>query len=394
MTRLLLTGLTLTSLLLVSSCTPERPPSSRIIDLAAPDGTGLKATYFAAAAPGPGVLLLHQCNRQRKVWDALAGQLSAAGLNVLTLDLRGFGESSGARFDASAPADAQALRQKWPADIDVAFQYLSSQPGVTRDVIGVGGASCGVDNSVQTARRHPEQVKSLVLLSGSADLAGRQFLRQAKQLPVLAAVADDDEFRETVDLMPWVFSLSPSPAKRFVHYDRGGHGSDMFGVHPELQREIVDWYVATLKTPGSAPAAREPSFALPPSTEILTLLDQPGGAREAQRKLAEARRSNPAAIIFPEAIVNIIGYEHLQTGDVEGAVEIMDLNVTAFPQSPNAHDSLADALLAAGQKDRARRSATRALELLASDTSEPPARRTLIRESAEQKLTQLGVKPK
>jgi Flp pilus assembly protein TadD len=110
--------------------------------------------------------------------------------------------------------------------------------------------------------------------------------------------------------------------------------------------------------------------------------------------LAEARRSDPAAVIFPQVIVNIIGYEHLQNGDLEGAMEIMDLNVTAFPQSPNAHDSLADALLAAGQKDRARQSATRALELLASDTIDPPAQRTLIRESAEQKLKQPGEKPK
>jgi pimeloyl-ACP methyl ester carboxylesterase len=128
MTRLRLAGLALASSLLASSCATQRPPSNRVVDLAAPDGAGLKATYFAAAAPGPGVLLLHQCNRQRKVWDALAQQLAVAGLNVLTLDLRGFGESSGARFDMSAPTDAQALRQKWPTDIDVAFQHLSWPP--------------------------------------------------------------------------------------------------------------------------------------------------------------------------------------------------------------------------------------------------------------------------
>jgi len=58
----------------------------RVVDLTASDGTKLKATYFAAAKPGPGVLLLHQCNRQRKVWDGLAEQLSAAGINVLTFD--------------------------------------------------------------------------------------------------------------------------------------------------------------------------------------------------------------------------------------------------------------------------------------------------------------------
>src|ERR1700682_3038319 len=76
--------------LLTLSATAQQAPAARVIDLKASDDTILKATYFAAAKSGPGVLLLHQCNRQRKVWDDLAGQLATAGLNVLTFDLCGF----------------------------------------------------------------------------------------------------------------------------------------------------------------------------------------------------------------------------------------------------------------------------------------------------------------
>jgi hypothetical protein len=54
------------------------PPAARVVDLKAADGIILKASYFAAAKPGPGVLLLHQINRTRKAWDELAGQLAAA----------------------------------------------------------------------------------------------------------------------------------------------------------------------------------------------------------------------------------------------------------------------------------------------------------------------------
>src|SRR5260370_37630003 len=75
----------------------------RVVELKAPDGIVLKATYFAAGKPGPGVLLLHQCNRQRKAWDDLAGRLAASGVNVLTMDFRGFGESGGAPFCKKAP---------------------------------------------------------------------------------------------------------------------------------------------------------------------------------------------------------------------------------------------------------------------------------------------------
>src|ERR1700729_4456949 len=117
------------ALLFALSCVAPVVRAQRIVDLTASDGTKLKASYFAADKPGPGVLLLHQCNRQRKVWDSLAQQLATAGINVLTLDYRGFGESAGDPFDKLKPQQAgQLMTDKWPGDIDTAFQYLISQP--------------------------------------------------------------------------------------------------------------------------------------------------------------------------------------------------------------------------------------------------------------------------
>jgi uncharacterized damage-inducible protein DinB len=73
----------------------QQPFAPRVIALKASDGTILKASYFAAAKPGPGVLLLHQGNRTRQSWDDLAARLAAAGINTLTFDMRGYGESGG-----------------------------------------------------------------------------------------------------------------------------------------------------------------------------------------------------------------------------------------------------------------------------------------------------------
>ena len=122
------------TLALAATCAAQQTPAPHVAELTAPDGAILKATYFGAAQPGPGILLLHQCNRQRKVWDDLATLLAASGLNVLTLDFRGYGESGGKRLDqASSPQEAnQIVKEQWPADVDVAFRYLQSQPGVNR----------------------------------------------------------------------------------------------------------------------------------------------------------------------------------------------------------------------------------------------------------------------
>jgi hypothetical protein len=151
--------------------------TARDVDFKSADGTILKGTYFAAAKPGPGVLLFHQSNRTRKSWDDIARQLSEAGINALTID-----------------TDPNKTRkQRWPGDLDAAFEFLVSQPDVNRDVVGIGGAGVlGVEDSVETARRHPAEVKSLVLLSGETE--SLDFLRQASQLPELFVVADDDEY--------------------------------------------------------------------------------------------------------------------------------------------------------------------------------------------------------
>jgi len=151
--------------------------SPRVVDLKTPDGTVLKGTYSAAAKPGPGVLLFHQSNRTRKSWEDIARQLVAVGINTLTVD-----------------TDPNRTRkQRWPGDLDAAFEFLGSLPGVKRDVIGIGGAGVlGVEDSVETARRHSAEVKSLALLSGETE--SLDFLRQASQLPELFVAADDNEY--------------------------------------------------------------------------------------------------------------------------------------------------------------------------------------------------------
>src|SRR3984893_10153930 len=197
----------------------SQPSAMRVVDLKASDGTLLKASYFAAAKPGPGLLLLHQVTRQRKAWDELAGQLAAAGINTLTLDMRGHGESGGAPYDKLTGAEQNKVWRGSTDDVDTALQYLVSQPGVQRDVIGVGGAGfLGVDHSVEAARRHPAQVKSLALLSGETFLPGRQFLRQASHLPELFVVADDDEYPPTVEAMELLYIAASNPGKKLVHY--------------------------------------------------------------------------------------------------------------------------------------------------------------------------------
>jgi tetratricopeptide (TPR) repeat protein len=378
----------------------QQSPTPRVVDLKVSDGTPLKATYFAAAKPGPGVLLLHQSNRDRKSWGGVAAQFAAAGINTLTLDMRGFGESGGTRGDF----------KRMPEDVDTALQFLMSQPGVDHQVIGLGGAGWfGVTYCVEAARRHPKEVKSLVLMSGETLRDGLQFLHQASQLPELFVFSDEDEYPPTQDAMKLLYVTASSPSKKLVHYSaaedapwlwyetsdpekvpaHGGHGTDMFQVHPELPGSIVQWFVTTLiKTPGHAPAD---SLA---AASLLNQLQTPGGTMEVRQQLVEARKKDPQAQLWPEVAVDIIGEDYQRAGDIKNAIEIFQLNLLAYPDSADANDNLAGAYLANGQKDLARQYAEKALALLdshktpLSSWADTDQRRAEIRHSAEQTLTQ------
>jgi len=356
----------------------QTTPAPQVVNLKTADDTVLKATYFAASKPGPGVLLIHQSNRNRRSWDSVAGQLAAAGINTLTLDMRGLGESGG---DKHASASTRS------DDVDVAMNFLASQPGVNHDVIGAGGAGwLGVMHSVEAAQRHRVEVKSLLLISGETERDGMDFLRHASQLPELFVFSDDDEYPPTQDAMKLLYLTASSPSRMLVHYSsaedapwlwyetsdasrvpaHGAHGTDLFSSHPELPGIIVRWFVTTLvKAPGHAPAD---ALAAAP---ILNQLQNPDGLAQVMEHLMVARAKDPQAQLWPEAAVDLIGEHYQRGGDVKSAIETFKINLMAYPDSADAHSNLADAYLADGQKNLARQYAEKALTLL--DSHQAPA---------------------
>jgi dienelactone hydrolase len=376
-TAILVLGLAVSPALSQSAETP--------VTLKASDGITLKGTYYSPGKPGPGLVLLHQCNRDRTAWAPFAKLAVGRGFHVLAMDYRGFGESQGERFE-SFQEQGPVIAEKWPGDIDAAFTWFTTQPGVDKERIGAAGASCGVNQSAQLARRHPE-VKTVVLLSGGVNPDARTYLRDSPWLPVMASASLDDG--TTVETMRWILGWSRNPANKFVEYKTAGHGTDMFAVEKELQPRMLEWFekhlVKTPVTKSSASPAAAPSAV----EQFWTTLTGPGGAAKAKEIYKAARARGDKTLLFPEAEANAYGYQLLQEGNTQDAIILFELNVEAFPQSANTYDSLSDAYLAAGKGSEALRFAEKALEVLAADTRAPEEFKARIRESAEQKIREL-----
>src|SRR6267142_3617676 len=85
------------------------------VSVTAGDGFALQGDYYWAEKGGPGILLLHQCNADRRIYDQLATMLNVAGYNVLTIDWRGFGGSRAGEF-TDFRAQMQKIQELMPGD--------------------------------------------------------------------------------------------------------------------------------------------------------------------------------------------------------------------------------------------------------------------------------------
>ncbi|RPJ46588.1 MAG: alpha/beta fold hydrolase [Candidatus Latescibacterota bacterium] len=209
-------------------------------------GYELRGTYWAATAPGPCVLLLHQCNRDRTAYASLAPALAAAGMHVFAFDFRGFGESIG----EGAGSFRERSEELWPlfaADVDAALAVLAARPGVDGARVGILGASCGGSQALLASSRHAG-VRALAFLSSSLPWlvdAEIEAFETGRSIPLLCIAAEED--RGTYERTKRIFQSSTNPETRLLLYKGNAHGAALFDQDPSLVGTIVDWFGRRLR---------------------------------------------------------------------------------------------------------------------------------------------------
>jgi dienelactone hydrolase len=224
----------------------------RQVSVTAGDGFALQGNYYSAEKGGPGILLLHQCNADRRIYDQLATMLNVAGYNVLTIDWRGFGGSRAGVF-TDFRAQRQKIQDLMPGDVDAALKFLSAQPTVINRALGVVGGSCGVNQAVQASRRHPE-IRTLVLLSGGTDAQGEAHIKRSTTLPIFGAASEEDT--DAAAAIKEIVGLSAHRDSRVEMFKDAGHAASMFAKQQDLEADIVIWFRANLPVAG---------YGLPPA---------------------------------------------------------------------------------------------------------------------------------
>lgn len=149
---------------------PLLPDSGEAVEVTTKDKQTLKASWYAPRKKNrqvPGVMLVHDAGADRFSMNSLAERLQKDGFAVLSLDLRGHGESKTEELDWSA-LDEDARKAQWAyaqRDVDAGVRWLLSQDNVhsTRLTLVGHGAGCALavrhmrddDNAIAVALLEP-----------------------------------------------------------------------------------------------------------------------------------------------------------------------------------------------------------------------------------------------
>lgn len=236
-----------TSYLALASPAPTSPPTvvetpqpevagpPRVEDgiiVQAADGLGVVGTFYAPSgtgSPWPGVILLHMLGSDRTSWDGFARQLTAAGYAAFAVDMRGHGDTGGARDFKQAAGDLQRV-----------WRYFSARREVDAKRTAVVGASIGANMALITGALQPA-IKTVVLLSPGLDYRGvttEGAVVDYGDRPVLIVASREDTYPADSCRQ---LELLAKGASQLVMYDGAGHGTDMFGPEPELAALIIAW---------------------------------------------------------------------------------------------------------------------------------------------------------
>jgi pimeloyl-ACP methyl ester carboxylesterase len=335
--------------------------------------------YYEMAGSGEYVVLLHDGMVSNEIWD-YQFPLLAKYYRVVRYDRRGYGKSSDPTVPYSDIEDLNELYTKLDIERSVLFGMSS-------------GGGCVIDFTL----KYPEKVKSIVLvgavvggygytshmtyrgghLKSPADMAdpekaARYFVWEDPYEIYSGNQAAKQKVSEILrrNIHPPVNRQYYRPperiAARFLNeikvpclvlvgeYDipdvHSHAGVIQFGI-PGARRQVImnSGHLVPVEQPDEFNRA---AFSFIRRNEFFSRLDK-AGINEAENYFNATYNTEPVVPMFGEAEMNQLGYRYLQEGKTREALRLFTLNVISYPDSWNVYDSLGEAFLKDGQKDKA-----------------------------------------
>lgn len=201
------------------------------------DGWQLVGTLSLPDAEGklPAVLLCHQFNSNRAVYNQLAADLAERGIASLRLDGRGHGHSTN-----KGGISQEFMHSSWP-DVVAGIEWLKRHPRIDSARLGTISASYSGESVVHAAREGYVAKANVMLSTGRLTNESMESLKTMTGAWWFVASADDPAAMTRMRK-----AAATKEGAELKMFGTGGHGTGLFRSHPELVKQIAGWFAAKL----------------------------------------------------------------------------------------------------------------------------------------------------
>jgi dienelactone hydrolase len=231
--------------------TPAKNPvtGTQTAKIDSPDKAVIVGTFYEAEkANSPAVLLLHQWQSDRHSYDDFARRMQAKGFAVLSIDGRGFGESTKTSDGRTiSPERTDAAVKAMLGDVGAAFDFLAKQKNVDSTKIGIIGASYGSSLALIYATGNPKVAATALLSPGLnyfGSLATEPAVKNYGDRPLLLVAAEDDG--ESADAVRKLTAAGNNAKYVQKIYPSGGHGTGIFKANVGLEDTLGSFLLEKL----------------------------------------------------------------------------------------------------------------------------------------------------
>jgi pimeloyl-ACP methyl ester carboxylesterase len=193
------------------------------------DGGYVSADLYGT---GPrGVVLAHGYRFDKESWEPQASTLTKQGFQVLAINFRGYGESSGA-------GQADPLNAPLHLDVLAAVRYLRERGAIDVSVVG---ASLGAEASARASTKaRSGEIDRLVLLAGGVGVPAAQL--KGRKLFVVSQGDLDSAGSPRLEKIREAYSQASEP-KELLVLEGSAHAQALFSTDAgdQLMRDIVSF---------------------------------------------------------------------------------------------------------------------------------------------------------
>jgi alpha/beta superfamily hydrolase len=228
-------------------------PQTVQIKAKAGDDFMLFADYFSGDKRSGGVIVLHDCENDRRSYRILANSLAQLGLHTLLMDLRGYGESVSHAYSkeeaqikssdlVSYQSEMALITANWPNDLMSAYQFLVKKIDKSK---GISVVSSGCSGAYAVNLADKIQLNSMVMLTPEISYSDKERYKNLVDIPNFFITSSNHQ--DSYETVQELFSWNGSKRSKVQIFKGNDHNYQLISHKNNLVNDIALWIKSNLR---------------------------------------------------------------------------------------------------------------------------------------------------